>query len=151
MRELQRNAQSQRAQREMFTALPNDLVAQGKLTGHPVHFVDGKWYVEITPSGSIPKSELFGVFKIQEQLEDGFTKRDPTARRIQVWEGGHWLEFHEQGLMELGLDFVGDRLPPTAIQALKEWQEERDEEDERLALRQLLAESQQEGYEDETG
>jgi hypothetical protein len=148
MRELrERGSRSAVLHPPVVHGLPNT----AQLTGFPVHLIDGKWYVDLTPQGSyVSVNEARGLLKIQEQLENGAVKRSPVMNRIQVWEDGHWLEFDEEGLVELGLTFAGDFLTPSALQKLKAWKEVRDEEDERLALRQLLAESQEEG-DDETG
>jgi len=125
----------------MFSALPNGVL--GSPTGMPVHFIDGKWYLEVKPSGWT-KSEIHDVLNIMEVLEPGTTKVDKMSLRISVWDGEQWAgPFPELAFDELHIPHEMT-VSPSALRALKEWSVEIDEENERLALRRALAEAQAE-------
>ena len=120
------------------------------MTGHPVHLVDGKWYLEVRPHGVFSADEARKLLNIQEQLEVGSYKYDAAANRIDIWEGEGWLTYDAEAFVELGIVLPdptwdnGGKISPQALQQLKDWLEAREEEDERLALRRALEEAQAE-------
>ena len=145
MRELRKNADD-RQRYETVVGLPNT----GQFTGYPVHLVDGKWYVEVTPRGIITPNEARELLKIEKQLEQGDWEYDAAANRIRVWDAGQWILFPMElvhRIQDAGMvAFLqeGEVIPERHLRSLKEALVEHEEEAERLALRQLLAESQSE-------
>jgi hypothetical protein len=139
MRELRNNADD-RQRYETVVGLPST----GSFTGYPVHLIDGKWYVDLTPRGVLMSpNEARELLHIQERLEVGTTRHDVARDLMQIWDGEGWIEAPGELLARRGL-LDQSTLTPEAIRALKEALVEHEEEAERLALRQLLAESQSE-------
>jgi hypothetical protein len=136
MRQLKENADD-RLLREAVVGLPST----AGLVGHPVHFIDGQWYVEMRTGAHTWPHEI----QMLEAIEQGTCKYEALTNRIRVWDRGVWLEFPEE--LVHSLDFWpvdGQALSDYHIACLKEVKEEWDSEAERLALRQLLAETQAE-------
>jgi hypothetical protein len=121
--------------------------ALGQPEGFPVHFVDGKWYVEVKPRG-MSYTQAREFLQIQQLLEVGELKHDEKARRIGVWQGEQWLWVPELAFQELDRPAMemsrNMKLTPEAVQEVKEWLARMDEEEERLALRRALEEAQAE-------
>jgi hypothetical protein len=138
MRELRKNADD-RLRWETVVGLPST----GSFTGYPVHLIDGKWYVDVTPRGFVSPNEARELLRIQELLEVGTTRYDAQRNLMGVWNGEGWDEFPDELVASHGLS-QQEKLTPAALASLKEALEEHESEAERLALRQLLAESQAE-------
>jgi hypothetical protein len=138
MRELRKNADD-RLRWETVVGLPST----GSFTGYPVHLIDGKWYVDVTPRGFVSPNEARELLRIQELLEVGTTRYDAQRNLMGVWNGEGWDEFPDELVASRGLS-QQEKLTPAALASLKEALEEHESEAERLALRQLLAESQAE-------
>jgi hypothetical protein len=136
MRELKQQADD-RSKWETVVGLPST----AGLVGHPVHFIDGQWYLEMRTGSSSWPYQL----QMLEAIEQGTWKSDLAANRIRVWDRGLWLEFPMELLDGLDIRLLSDgNLSDYDIARLKEAKVEWDSEAERLALRQLLAESQAE-------
>jgi len=136
MRELQRQA-SDRSMYETAVGLPST----AGLVGHPVHLIDGQWYLEMRTGSSTWPHQL----QMLEAIEQGTWKYEQSSHRIRVWDRGLWLEFPMELLDSLDVWTAdGQPLKDVDIVKLKEAKAEWDSEAERLALRQLLAESQAE-------
>ena len=152
MRELRKNADD-RQRYETAVGATNTAA----LTGYPVHFINGKWYVELMSRGVVSPNAAREALNIQQLLEDGDWKWNSAADRIQVWDAGQWLEIPMEIVYRIQdediLNFLqdGEVIPAAKVKRLKEALVEHEDEAERLALRQLLAESQQEGDDDEAG
>jgi len=147
MRDLHQNAQHQHPVVQPIVGLPNT----GQFTGYPVHLIDGKWYVDLTPRGVlISPNEARELLKIQKHLEQGDWEYDAAADRIRVWDAEQWLvipmelvhRIQDAGMVAFLQE--GEVIPERHLRSLKEALVEHEEEAERLALRQLLAESQSE-------
>lgn len=136
-------AQTDERQRyETLVGLPNT----AGLVGHPVHLIDGQWYLEMNTSSRSWPHEL----QMLEAVEQGTWKYETAAHRIRVWDRGHWLEFPMELLDGLDIWTVdGKPIKDDDIRKLKERREEWESERERLALRQLLAETQAEEGDDD--
>jgi hypothetical protein len=115
--------------------------ALGQPEGFPVHFVDGKYYIEMKPHRSREIQEALRIFEL---LEVGTLKYDQAAHRIGVWEGRDWAWFPVLAFDQLDLAFPAGPLTPANLQRLKDWMAEHEEEEERLALRRALEEAQAE-------
>jgi len=147
MKELRRSADD----RQRYSQYAG-LLADPNFNGVPVHQIDGKWYVDLSPlhsRGLMTPDEARKALHIQEQLEVGTTHHDAARDVMRIWDGEQWFEAPGELLAQRGL-LEQSQLTPMAIAKLKEQLVEWEEESERLALRQLLAESQQEG-DDEAG
>ena len=96
MRELRAKASDERRYLNVVQGLPNT----AQLTGHPIHQIDGKWYVEVKPQGGgwMSPDEARKLLGIQELLEVGSFKYDAAADRIGIWDGEQWLQVPESCL-----------------------------------------------------
>jgi len=83
MRELQRQA-SDRSMYETAVGLPST----AGLVGHPVHLIDGQWYLEMRTGSSTWPHQL----QMLEAIEQGTWKYEQSSHRIRVWDRGLWLE-----------------------------------------------------------
>lgn len=147
MRRLREEEHERSAQRPRVHEMLNG--ALGGPPSLPVHFINGSWWVDLNPQGG--RLSHLQDLKIQKLLEVGTVVRDTERDLMRIWDGEGWLVITGEQLARYHLDaelrpFVEERLTltPEAIDQLKAAVVEMEEESERLALRQLLAESQQE-------
>jgi hypothetical protein len=148
MRELRERGDREsahRVQRSMFDSLPNGVL--GNPGAMPVHFIDGKWYLEILPNnGRWSRHDIQEALRIERELELGDVEYDKRRNLMRIWQGEDgWLEVpgevaHAHGITD---EF---KLTPAAIASLKEKLEEFEEEQERKQLRHLLSQQQGEDY-----
>jgi len=120
-----------------------------RLLGVPLHQIKGEWYAELASTGRQLSHQQF-AFTAGKFLEPGSWSYEPAEPgkpgHIVVWDGEGWLRVGADVFTELHLplDFSNRQLTDEQYEALKEKIVERQEEQERLELRQLLAESQEE-------
>lgn len=139
MRELQRQADD-RSKWETVVGLPSTV----GLVGHPVHFIDGQWYVEISNS-TVSRSWATEALQIFEVLEQGTWKYVADRNHIEIWDSGQWLVSPMELVHQLPDDLQeGQSISPAALAQLRALLAEWEEEEERLALRQALLEVQTE-------
>ena len=151
MRELRKNADERQRYRQDF-----GLSNTAAFSGIPVRMIDGQWWADLTSQHTVSPNEARQLLKIEKLIEQGDWEYDHAANRIRVWDAGAWLaipmelvhQIQDQSIVNFMQE--GEVIPTRVVNRLKEalavWEEDR----ERLALRQLLAESQQEG-DDEAG
>jgi len=141
MKELRERGSREAAQKAMFSALPNG--ALGNPAAMPVHFIDGKWYLEVTPQGWVSKNDALKMLGIQKELEIGDVDYDKARNVMRIWQGEQgWLEVTGELAASHGLS-EQFKLTPSAIASLKDHMVEFEEEQERKRLRQQLLDAQE--------
>jgi hypothetical protein len=119
--------------------------------GYPIHLQDGKWYVEVPPNGntSYQKAYLDQQLRIEEVVVNkGPGTYIPSYSKdlFRVYDGERWIDVPSRVIAELAIHGISyaqnGHFSPEELRRIKDFVAEEEDEVERLALRQLLAESQ---------